>query len=465
MKSGDILDKTEEKYIRLTTRPLFPLLTALSAPAVASMLITAVYNAADSYFVSTVNDSAVGSIGVVFSFMAVLQAVGFMFGHGAGNYMSRELGKKNYDGAGRLAVTAFVLSFLTGLVIGVAGLVFLEPLARFLGSTDTILPYAKNYLKYILIAAPFQTASLTLNNQLRFQGNTKHGLIGLGVGAVLNMGLDPLFISGLGMNTDGAGLATMISQIVSFVILVFCTFIGGNMPMKLSRFTLTKAFAKEIFTGGIPSLGRQTIGSVATVLLNFSLKPYGDCAIAAMTVVARITQILLSVLIGLGQGFQPVCGMNYGAEKYDRVIKAFKITVLSGTVVLTLGAVFGCVFAEPLVRVFANEDETIRIAARALRFQLVPAAFSAFYMIGSMLLQNLGRSAKATVLAVSRQGIVFLPLILVLPRIFGLTGALLCQPISDVISIFMSLPMLLPELKKLSDGLPLVDAKSSNMVK
>ena len=170
-----------------------------------------------------------------------------MFGHGAGNFMSRELGKKNYDGAGRLAVTSFVLSFFTGLAIGAAGLIFIEPLAKFLGSTDTILPYAKNYLKYILIASPFQTSALTLNNQLRFQGNTKHGLIGLGVGAVLNMGLDPLFILVFGMNTDGAGLATMISQIVSFCILVGCTFTGGNMPMKLNRFTLTKAFVKEIF--------------------------------------------------------------------------------------------------------------------------------------------------------------------------------------------------------------------------
>lgn len=449
------MDKTEEKFIRLTTRPLFPLLTVLSAPAVLSMLITAVYNAADSYFVSTVNDSAVGSVGVVFSFMSVLQAVGFMFGHGAGNYMSRELGKKNYDGAGKIAVTSYVLSFVTGLAIGVAGLIFIEPLARFLGSTDTILPYAKNYLKYILIASPFQTASLTLNNQLRFQGNTKHGLMGLGAGAALNMVLDPLFILGFGMNTDGAGLATMISQVVSFFILTGCTFIGGNMPMKLGRFTLTKAFAKEIFRGGIPSLGRQTIGSVATVLLNFALKPYGDCAIAAMTVVSRITQILMSVLIGFGQGFQPVCGMNYGAKKYDRVVKAFKITVLSGTAVLSLGALFGSIFAESVVGIFANEPETVEIAARALRYQLVPAAFSAFYMIGSMLLQNLGRSAKATTLAVSRQGIAFLPFILIFPRFFGLTGALICQPTADIISAAISLPMLIPELKKLSNGQPL----------
>ncbi len=449
------MDKTEAKFIKLTTKPLLPLLASLSAPAVASMLITAIYNAADSFFVSKVNDSAVGSIGVIFSFMAVLQAVGFMFGHGAGNYMSRELGKKNYEGAGSIAVTAYVLSFATGAVIGIVGLIFIEPLARLLGSTDTILPYAVNYLKFILIAAPFQTASLTLNNQLRFQGNTKHGLIGLGVGAVLNMGLDPLFIVVLGMNTDGAGLATMLSQMISFCILTGCTFIGGNMPMKLKRFKLNAAVAKEIFFGGLPSLGRQTIGSVATVLLNFALKPYGDCAIAAVAVVARIMQILVSIIIGFGQGFQPVCGMNYGAEKYDRVVNAFKITVITGTVVLVTGAVVGLIFAEPVVSIFANEDETIEIAARVLRLQLVPLAFSAFYLIGSMLLQNLGRSAKATVLAISRQGIVFLPLILILPHFFGLTGAIISQPISDSITAVISLPLLIPDLKTLSLGKPL----------
>lgn len=413
------------------------------------MLITAIYNAADSYFVSTINDSAVGSVGVIFSFMAILQAVGFMFGHGSGNFMSRELGKKNYEDSGRIAVTGVVLSFCVGLLLSVGGLIFLDELALFLGSTETILPYARDYLKYILIAAPFQTAALTLNNQLRFQGNAKHGMLGLGFGAVLNMGLDPLLISGFHMGVSGAGIATMVSQIISFFILVFCTFRGGNMPMKLSRFTLSGRFVKEIFSGGIPSFGRQVIGSVATILLNYSLKPYGDNAIAAMAVVAKVTMILTSVLIGIGQGFQPVCGMNYGAKKYDRVLKAFRYTVVAGTVVLAVGAVFGLIFAEPVISVFASEDRTIEIGVRALRYQLIPAVFSAFYMIGSMMLQNLGRSFRATVLAVARQGIAFMPLILILPRFFGLTGAITAQPAADLICFAIGVPMVIPILKEL----------------
>ena len=443
------MDSREKKYIKLTTLPIPPLVLRMAAPAVVSMLITAVYNAADSYFVSDINDSAVGSVGVVFSFMAVVQAVGFMFGHGAGNFISRELGKKNYEESGRMAVTSAVLAFSAGLAISAFGLIFLEPLARFLGSTDTILPYAKEYLLYILIAAPFQTCALCLNNELRFQGNAKHGMLGLGFGALLNMGLDPLLISVFHMGVSGAGVATMCSQIIGLCILVFCTFRGGNMPMRLSRFKLTKAYAAEIFRGGIPSFMRQVIGSVATILLNYALKPHGDNAIAAMTVVSRVMMILASIVIGIGQGFQPVCGMNYGAGKIDRVLKAFRFAVLLSTGILLVGSVFGFIFAEPVIGFFAGEDATVEIGVRALRYQCVPAVLSGFYMMGSMMMQNLGFSLKATVLAVARQGIVFIPLILLLPRLFGLTGALAAQPAADLCSFLISVPLLAPEIAKL----------------
>lgn len=443
------MDSREQKFIQLTEFPIPPLVLRLAAPAVASMLITALYNAADSYFVSSISDTAVGSIGVIFSFMAVVQAMGFMFGHGTGNYLSRELGRKNYTDSGAMAVNGFVLAFLSGLLISVCGLIFLEPLARFLGSTETILPYAMDYLRCILIAAPFQTAALCLNNELRFQGNAKYGMLGLGFGALLNIGLDPLLISVADMGVTGAGIATMSSQIISFGILIFCTFRGGNMPMKLSRFRLTGFFLREIFRGGIPSFMRQVIGSVATILLNYALKPYGDNAIAAMTVVSRVMMILVSIIIGVGQGFQPVCGMNYGAGKHGRVLKAFRFAVTLSTVILALGGVFGFIFAKPIVGFFASEAETIEIGARALRYQCLPAVLSGVYMTGSMMLQNLGFSLKATILAIARQGIVFIPLILVLPRLFGLTGAIISQPISDFISFIIAVPMLLPELKRL----------------
>lgn len=443
------MDKTEAKFIRLTTQPIFKLLCLLSAPAIAGMLITAIYNAADSYFVSKINDSAVGSVGVIFSFMAIIQAFGFMCGHGAGNFMSRELGKKNYEDSGRLAVTGTVIAFLIGAILAVFGLLFLDELALFLGSTPTILPYARDYLRYILIAAPFQTAALTLNNELRFQGNAKQGMVGIGFGALLNMGLDPVLISGVGLGVTGAGVSTMVSQIISFFLLVFFTFRGGNMPMKLNRLSFARRYVREIFVGGVPSFGRQVIGSVATILLNYALKPYGDNAIAAMAVVSKVSMILLSVIIGLGQGFQPVCGMNYGAKKYDRVLKAFYITTASSTAVLAVGAVIGLIFARPIVSLFASEEATVVIGERALRYQLIPAVFSSVYMIGSMMLQNLGKSFRATVMAVSRQGFVFMPLILLLPRLLGLTGALVAQPIADAVSFLIGVPMVASQLKEL----------------
>lgn len=443
------MDKAEQKYIRLTTYPIPKLLLMLSAPAIVSMLITAVYNAADSYFVSAIDDSAVGSIGVIFSYMAIIQAVGFLFGHGSGNFMSRKIGEKHYGDAGEIAVTAMVLSFSTGLVLAVFGLIFIDELAMFLGSTQTILPYAVKYLRYILLASPFQTAALTLNNQLRFQGNAKHGMLGLGFGAILNMALDPILITKFGLGVDGAGIATMVSQVLGFFILFICTFKGGNMPMKLKLFRLTKAYIKEIFKGGIPSFGRQVIGSVATILLNYALKPYGDAPIAAMTVVSKVGMVLLSVIIGLGQGFQPICGVNYGAGKKNRVLEAFKDTVLISYAIMIIGSVIGFIFATPIAGFFVSEAESVRIGAIALRYQTVPACLCAFYQIGSMMLQNLGKSLKATVLAVSRQGIIFIPLILILPGCFGLTGALLTQPISDLISFAIAVPLLIPELKQL----------------
>ena len=348
-----------------------------------------------------------------------------------------------------MAVTSAVRAFLTGAVISVSGLIFLEPLARFLGSTDTILPYAKEYLRYILIAAPFQTAALCLNNELRFQGNAKHGMLGLGSGALLNMGLDPILISVFGLGVSGAGIATMSSQIIGCGILVFCTFKGGNLPLRLNRFRLNGSVAKEIFRGGIPSFMRQVIGSVAAILLNYALKPYGDNAIAAMTVVSRVMMIIASIVIGIGQGFQPVCGMNYGAGKIDRVLKAFRFSVLLSTGVLLVGSVLGFIFAEPVVGFFAGEEATVAIGVRALRYQCIPAVLSGFYMMGSMMMQNLGHSVKATVLAIARQGLVFIPLILILPRLLGLTGAITSQPASDLLSFLISVPLLAPELRKL----------------
>ena len=285
-----------------------------------------------------------------------------------------------------------------------------------------------------------------MNNQLRFQGNARHGMVGLGVGAILNMGLDPLLIPHFGVS--GAGIATLVGQTVSFGILTALTFTGGNLSMKPRCFSLTGARLAEILRGGVPSFARQIIGSVATILLNYALKEYGDDPIAAMSVVGRMTMIVTSVVIGIGQGFQPICGMNYGAGKLDRVLSAFYKAVLLSSGVFAVGALVGIPFAPQLMGRFVSGD-AVGVGVRALRYQLVPMIFSAYYLTGSMMLQNLGASLKATVLAVSRQGLTFIPLILLLPRFIGLEGALLAQPVSDLICIILAFPLMIPETRRL----------------
>ena len=449
-------EKKHDQYYEMANAPISHIIPKLAAPTIVSMLISSIYNMADTFFVSQLGTSASGAVGVIFSAMSIIQALAFMIGMGSGNYMTRSLGAGKRELAEQIVSIAFFTGIIMGLVITVSATFNIHRVVLLLGATETIAPYAEAYAHYIFIAAPFMICSFIMNNLLRFQGKASFAMVGITVGGLLNIALDPLFIFTLDMGTAGAALATGLSQFISFCILLWmCNHQDSCISISIRKFRPKLAIYREVLYGGIPSLGRQGIASVATILMNFMCQPYGDAAIAAMSIVSRFMFFINSVIIGFGQGFQPVCGMNYGAKKYDRVIKAFKITVLSGTVILSLGAVFGCIFAEPIVEVFANERETVEIAARALRYQLIPTAFCAFYMIGSMLLQNLGRSAKATVLAVSRQGIVFFPLILIFPRLFGLTGALICQPVSDVISIAMSLPMLIPDLKKLSKGQPL----------
>ena len=300
----------------------------------------------DTYFVGQLHsNSATGAVGVVFSLMAVIQAVGFFFGHGSGNYISRQLGRHETADAEKMAATGVTLAFLAGCVILVLGQIFLTPLARLLGSTDTILPYARSYLRIILLGAPYMTASFVLNNQLRFQGSAAYGMVGIAAGAVLNVGLDPLLIFGLNMGVAGAALATILSQLASFCMLLLGCARGGNLRIRLKNLCVRRDLFLEIGKGGLPSLCRQGLASIATICLNRSAGLYGDAAIAAMSVVSRAMMLAQSALIGFGQGFQPVCGFNYGAGLYHRVKEGFRFCVKWSTVFLTAVSVLGLVLA------------------------------------------------------------------------------------------------------------------------
>ena len=335
-------DKQEAKFQELTGRPVGHLVCKMAVPTIISMMVTACYNMVDTYFVGQLHsNSATGAVGVVFSLMAVIQAVGFFFGHGSGNYISRPLGRHETADAEKMAATGVTLAFLAGCVILVLGQIFLTPLARLLGSTDTILSYARSYLRIILLGAPYMTASFVLNNQLRFQGSAAYGMVGIAAGAVLNVGLDPLLIFRLNMGVAGAALATILSQLASFCMLLLGCARGGNLRIRLKNLCFRRDLFVEIGKGGLPSLCRQGLASIATICLNRSAGLYGDAAIAAMSVVSRAMMLAQSALIGFGQGFQPVCGFNYGAGLYHRVKEGFRFCVKWSTVFLTAVSVLG----------------------------------------------------------------------------------------------------------------------------
>ncbi len=438
------------KFIRMTTAPVGSLVCSLAVPTIACMLVTALYNLADTYFVGMLkSNSATGAVGVVFSLMAIIQAVGFFFGHGSGNYISRQLGKQKTEAAAQMAATAVVLSFGAGLVILVLGQLFCGPLAELLGSTPTILPYAVDYLRIILIGAPFMTASFTLNNQLRFQGSAAWGMVGIVTGAALNVALDPLFIFTLKMGVSGAALATILSQIVSFCILVWVSMRGNNLPLRLQNVRISLHYFKEIARGGLPSLCRQGLASVATICLNNSAGIYGDAAIAAMSVVNRAMHLAQSVLIGFGQGFQPVCGFNYGAGLYHRVRQGFWFCVRTATLFLLAVSLIGLFFAPQIMAIFRDDPQVVAFGTRALQFQCLSFPLCGIITIGSMMTQTMGLVGRASVLAVARQGLFFIPAVVLLPLFLGEMGVQMAQSVSDVCSFALTIPISIGVLRQL----------------
>lgn len=446
-----------KKYIRMTTTPVKRLIIQLAIPTMISMMITSIYNMADTFFVGQISrgsaeaTSATAAVGIAFPLMAVIQAFGFMFGHGSGNFISRALGGQKTEEAERMAATGFFLALLSGVALMGLGLLFLEPLVRLLGSTDTILPYAMAYIRLILIGCPWMTASLVLNNQLRFQGNALFAMIGIGSGGLINILLDPLLIFVLNLGIAGAALATIISQFISFTLLYIGTLKSDNLKIRLRNFTPKAHYFAEIFRGGAPSLFRQGIGSVATTVLNNAAAAFGDPAIAAMSIVSRVMMLANSLVIGFGQGFQPVCGFNYGAKKYSRVREGYWFCVKYATLFLLLAAALGLVFSPAILGWFrADDPEVIRIGALALRLQCLTLPSFGVIMISNMMMQTTAYTFQASMTALARQGLFFLPLIAVLPLAMGLMGIQIAQPIADLLTFGLTALLQRNVLKKMS---------------
>lgn len=426
----------EQTYHRMLEAPVGPLVCRLAVPSIISMLITTFYNMVDTFFVGRLDTSAVAAVGSAVSLMSVIQAIGFFFGHGSGNHISREMGGRRSEAAGEMAATGFFSAMLSGAAVTVIGLLFLEPLCRLLGASETMLPYTVDYVRYILLGAPFMMSSLVLNNQLRFLGNAYFGMFGIVTGAVLNIALDPLFIFVFELGAGGAALATVVSEFASWCVLLACmNRPGGSLPIRFRDFRPRLSQYREIARGGMPSLLRQGIASVAVASLTYAARPYSDAAVAAMSIVSRIMLFANSALIGFGQGFQPVCGFNYGAKRFDRVRDAYWFCVRTSVLALAALALTAFLYAPGIVALFRNDPAVVEIGRTALRLQCITFPLASVIVLSNMLLQTIGSVWRASVLALLRQGIVFIPFVLLLPRAFGITGIQLAQPLADIVSL------------------------------
>ena len=433
-----------DQRTRMLEEPVPRLVLTLAVPTIISMMVTSIYNMADTYFVSQINTSASGAVGIVFSIMAIIQAVGFTIGMGSGSVASRLLGQGLPDRAAVIASSAVVAAVVCGSLLTLAGLGTLEHFVWILGATETIYPYALQYATYILWGAPVMCLAFTLNNLLRWQGKANRSVIGLGIGGVLNILLDPIFIFGLDLGISGAAIATLLSQCVSASILA-SFFLRGQSEIRVSIRCVSTApkIYLTIFKSGMPSFFRQGMASVSAMALNFNAGVYGDAAVAAMALVTKGFNFLLSAVLGFGQGVQPVGGYNYGAKELGRVRQAVSFSLKFCTVILTVAAAAGAVFAPQIVQFFRNDPAVVAVGTQAFRFQCISLPLAAVLVFANMLFQSLGKSWRASLLALCRQGMFFIPLVYLLPMHFGLLGLEVTQMCSDLIAFLVSAAFLL----------------------
>ncbi len=431
--------KKQSQYEKMVETPVSKLIITLSIPTIISSLVTNIYNMADTAFVGHLGNSASGAVGVVFGFMAILQAFGFMFGQGCGSMVSRSLGRKDAETAGRIASTGFFCALCFGILLEILGFLFLDFLVSVLGSTETIAPYAKTYITFILLSSPVMVPSFVLNNLLRYEGKALLGMFGLLAGALLNLIGDPILMFGLNMGIAGAGLSTAISQTVSFLILL-SVFLRGKTQCRLSIRSVSLNF-RELFNicaTGLPSLLRQGLNSLTTMLLNYEAAVYGDAAVAAMSIVTRISMFIFSFAIGIGQGFQPVSGFNYGAGKYSRVRKAYRFTAVLSEILIVIISTGVFLASDNLIQLFRDDLLVVDIGTRALKLHCIALLFLPICMVTEMMFQSTGHKLGASVLSSLRSGIFFIPCLIILSYVRGLAGIQEAQPLAYILAFFPS---------------------------
>ena len=440
----------QKKYIMMTETPVPKLITKLAIPTILSMLVTGFYNLADTYFVGKITTEDTAAVGLVFPFMAIIQAVGFFCGQGSGTFLSRMLGSGEKQKAEEMAATGFLLAAILGVLITVFGNIYAHPLAYLLGADAGSVEKTVQYLRIILIGAPFMTCQFVVNNQLRFQGSAIYAMVGLFCGAAANVVLDPIMIFGFRMGISGAAVATVSGQLISFIVLMVGTTKGANLRLHVKNIRLNFYYLGQIANGGLASLLRQGLAAVATLLMNNEAQELGgNAAVAAMSIVTRIVMMIGSAMIGFGQGFQPVCSFNYGAGKKDRVREGFFFCFKYGTVFLTFGAAILIILADPIVYGLRHDPAVVEVGKVALRWQAATLPFLAFTSMANMMLQATGKGIKASIASSCRSGLCFIPCLYILVYFFGIRGLEATQAVADFFSLLIAIPLAVSELAKM----------------
>lgn len=434
----------EQQHKRMLEESLPKLLLSLSLPAVATQLISVVYNTADTWFVSQISTSSAAAVGVCFALMSIIQACGYGFSMGASSLISMCLGAKLDDRASLYATSATFGAMALGLLISILGLIYLEPIMIAFGSTETILPYSLEYAKYILYFAPIMCGTFVISNALRACGQIDYSMIGTVTGVILNIILDPILIFVLDMGVAGAAIATSISQTVSFIVLLY-PFVKNKTIINISYKNISRKLSvyKTILTTGFPTICRQGFGSISTILLNSSAAIYGDSAVATITIVNKIYMFVRNVVLGVGQGFQPIAGYNYGAGNKKRTKEIFVLSCFYGTIICVASAILIFIFRYNIILWFRNDIEVITIGKEAIKYICIVMPFMAFSTFVNQLFQCLGFKVKAAILASCRQGICFIPLVFILPKLYGLKGVEMLQPGADLLTFIISIPFII----------------------
>ena len=446
-------NKKELRRKAILNDDLLLLLVKTSIPTIIGILVMVIYNLTDTFFVGILNNkSMTAAIGIVFSFMSFIQAIGFWFGYGSGNIMSKKIGENEEKEAEIISSIGILFAIVIGILIAILSCFFVLPLSKFIGgsASENLLNFTVEYLKVIIISIPFGLYSITLYNQLRLCGNVKDGMIGLLIGMAVNIVLDPVLMFVFKFGFIGAGYATLIGQITGCIVLTNLSGKNGNIAVNLKKVRINKDRVYHILAGGMPNFSRQSITGIALILLNVVAAKYGDGVIAALTISSRIAALAYMIMIGWGQGFQPICAMNYGAKQYDRVKKAFKFAVIGGTLFLIIAAILLYVFSEPLIKTMSNDNEVILVGAEILRMQCITMPLLGYFAISSMLMQNIGQYFWASIISISRQGIFYIPLLYILSNILGQFGIYLLQPVADVLSFGLAV-IVVREIKFAND--------------